>query len=69
MIGADCKFEWKMPARLADVLHVKSEFTKPIPSRPPANRVNLVLRSRTVNQHGEVVLKLTATLILVHRPA
>jgi acyl dehydratase len=40
-----------------------------IPSRSRTDRGMLVLRSRTINQHGEVVQNLTAKLIVARHPA
>jgi acyl dehydratase len=40
-----------------------------IPSRSRPDRGVVVLRSRTVNQHGEVVQTLTAKLMVARRTA
>ncbi|MGF6597843.1 acyl dehydratase [Paraburkholderia sp. GAS448] len=69
VLGAGGEIEWKMPTRPGDVLHVESEVMELTPSRSRTDRGMLVLRSRTINQHGEVVQNLTAKLIVARRPA
>ena len=69
VLGAGGEIEWKIPTRPGDVLHVESEVVELIPSRSRTDRGMLVLRSRTINQHGEVVQALTAKLIVSRRPA
>ena len=69
VLGAGGEIEWKIPTRPGDVLHVESEVVELIPSRSRPDRGMLVLRSRTINQHGEVVQALTAKLIVSRRPA
>ena len=69
VLGAGGEIEWKMPTRPGDVLHVESEVVELTPSRSRTDRGMLVLRSRTINQHGEVVQNLTAKLIVARRAA
>jgi acyl dehydratase len=69
VLGAGGEIEWKKPTRPGDVLHVESEVVELTPSRSRTDRGMLVLRSRTINQHGEVVQNLTAKLIVARRPA
>jgi acyl dehydratase len=69
VLGAGGEIEWKMSTRPGDVLHVESEVVDLIPSRSRTDRGMLVLRSRTINQHGEVVQNLTAKLIVACHPA
>lgn len=69
VLGAGGEIEWKIPTRPGDVLHVESEVVELIPSRSRPDRGMLVLRSRTINQHGEVVQALSAKLIVARRPA
>jgi acyl dehydratase len=68
VLGAGAEIEWKMPTRPGDVLHVDSEVMELTPSRSRTDRGMLVLRSRTINQHGEVVQNLSAKLIVARRP-
>ena len=69
VLGAGAEIEWKMPTRPGDVLHVESEVAELTPSRSRTDRGMLVLRSRTINQHGDVVQSLSAKLIVARRPA
>ncbi|HEX7907689.1 MAG TPA: MaoC family dehydratase [Paraburkholderia sp.] len=69
VLGAGGEIDWKSPTRPGDVLHVESEVVELIPSRSRTDRGMLVLHSRTINQHGEVVQNLIAKLIVTRRPA
>jgi acyl dehydratase len=69
IVGAGGEIEWKTPTRPGDVLRVVSEVLELIPSRSRHDRGVVVLRSRTVNQHGEVVQTLTAKLMVARRTA
>jgi acyl dehydratase len=69
VLGAGGEIDWKIPTRPGDTLHVESEVVELIPSRSRTDRGVLVLRSRTINQHGEVVQNLSAKLIVARRPA
>ncbi|MEW9585753.1 MaoC family dehydratase [Paraburkholderia sp. DGU8] len=69
VLGAGCEVEWKMPTRPGDVLHVESEVAELNPSRSRTDRGTLVLRSRTINQHKQIVQTMTAKLIVARRPA
>jgi acyl dehydratase len=69
VLGAGGEIEWKTPTRPGDVLHVESEVLELTPSRSRTDRGMLVLRSRTINQRGEVVQNLTARLVVARRPA
>lgn len=69
VLGAGGEIEWKTPTRPGDVLHVESEVVELIPSRSRTDRGMLVLRSRTINQHGEVVQNLSAKLVVARRAA
>lgn len=67
VIGAGGEIEWKTPTRPGDVLHVDSEVLELIPSRSRTDRGVVVLRSKTINQRGEVVQTLTAKLMARRR--
>ena len=69
ILGAGAEVEWKAPTRPGDVLHVESEVLALTPSRSRPDRGVVVLRSRTLNQRGDVVQTLTATLMAPRRPA
>jgi acyl dehydratase len=53
------------------VLHVKSEVLELIPSRSGRDRGVVVLRSKTLNQRGQVVQTLIGKLVVStrHEPA
>ena len=69
ILGAGAEVEWKTPTRPGDVLHVESEVLSLTPSRSRPDRGVVVLRSRTLNQRGDVVQTLTATLMAPRRIA
>jgi acyl dehydratase len=69
ILGAGAEVEWKAPTRPGDVLHVESEVLTLTPSRSRPDRGVVVLRSRTLNQRGDVVQTLTATLMVPRRAA
>jgi acyl dehydratase len=66
-VGAGGEIEWNSPTRPGDVLHVESEVVSLIPSRSRPERGVAVLRSKTLNQRGEVVQTLTAKLMVSRR--
>jgi acyl dehydratase len=68
IVGAGVKLDWKSPTRPGDVLHVQSEVLEVTPSRSRPDRGTAVLRSNTINQHGDIVQTLTATLMVSRRP-
>ena len=68
MIGAGGELTWPLATRPGDVLHVESEVLAINPSRSRPNRGMVTLRSRTLNQKGEVVQDLTAKLLAWKRP-
>jgi acyl dehydratase len=67
ILGAGGEIEWKTPTRPGDVLHVDSEVVELIPSRSRPDRGVVVMRSRTINQRGDVVQTLTAKLMVARR--
>jgi acyl dehydratase len=69
ILGLGGEIQWKKPTRPGDVLHVESEVAELIPSGSRTDRGVLVLRSRTINQHGDVVQELTARLLVMRRDA
>jgi acyl dehydratase len=69
IVGAGGEIEWKTPTRPGDVLHVQSEVLELIASKSRPDRGLVVLRSRTVNQRGDVVQTLTARLVSPRRAA
>jgi len=69
ILGAGGDIEWKAPTRPGDVLHVDSEIVELTPSRSRPDRGLAVLRSRTINQRGEVLQVLNARLLVARRTA
>ncbi|MEN2469582.1 MULTISPECIES: MaoC family dehydratase [Burkholderia] len=69
ILGAGADVEWKRPTRAGDVLRVESEVVELTPSRSRPQYGVLTLRTRTVNQRGEVVQILTARLMVERRAA
>jgi acyl dehydratase len=69
IVGAGAKVEWKAPTRPGDVLRVESEVIEITPSRSRPDRGMVVMRSDTLNQRGEIVQTMTATLAVTRRPA
>lgn len=69
IVGAGGEIEWKTPTRPGDVLHVESEVVELVPSKSKPDRGLVVLRSRTINQRGDVVQTLTAKLMVPRRNA
>lgn len=67
IVGAGGEIEWKAPTRPGDELRVDSEVMELIASRSRPDRGVVVMRSRTVNQRGEVVQTLTAKLMVARR--
>jgi acyl dehydratase len=64
IIGAGGEISWPKPTRPGDVLHVETEVVSvtPLASRPDRGRV--VVRSQTLNQHGDVLQQSTYKLVV-----
>ncbi len=69
IIGAGGEIKWPSPTRPGDVLHVESEVIEIAPSRSRPDRGMVTMRSRTMNQAGQVVQEFTAKLVVPRRPA
>ncbi|CAN7360853.1 MaoC family dehydratase [Variovorax sp. LjRoot290] len=69
IIGSGGEIQWPKPTRPGDVLHVESEVLEVIPSRSRPERGMVVVRSETLNQHGDVCQRLTTKLVVSRRPA
>ncbi|MBT2324470.1 MaoC family dehydratase [Variovorax paradoxus] len=69
VIGSGGEIQWPRPTRPGDVLHVESEVVEVIPSRSRPERGMVVVKSETLNQHGEVCQRLTTKLVVSRRPA
>lgn len=68
IVGAGGEIAWPRPTRPGDELQVVSEVTEITPSRTKPDRGIVVLRNETRNQRGEVVLVLTAKLVVPRKP-
>jgi acyl dehydratase len=68
IIGAGGEIDWPRPTRPGDVLHVESEILAVAPSRSRPDRGMVTMRSRTLNQRGDVLQVLTAKLVVPRRP-
>ncbi|MFZ2161912.1 MAG: MaoC family dehydratase [Sideroxyarcus sp.] len=69
LVGAGCEISWPIPTRPGDVLSVESEVLKVSASRSRPDRGIVTLRSKTLNQAGEVVQEMTSRLVVFRRPA
>lgn len=69
LIGAGCEIAWPRPTRPGDTLSVESEVLEIRPSRSRPDRGMVTLRSRTLNQEGQVVQTLVSKLVVPRRPA
>ncbi len=69
IIGAGGEIKWPTPTRPGDVLHVESEVIEIVPSRSRPDRGMVTMRSKTMNQAGQVVQEFTAKLVVPRRPA
>ena len=67
IVGAGGEISWPRPTRPDSVLHVESEIVEIKPSRSNPTRGIVVIRSETINQHGEVVQILVAKLVVPRR--
>ncbi len=69
LVGVSAELRWPRPTRPGDVLHVEGEILDVRPSRSRPTTGLARLQCKTVNQHGEPVQLLTATLYVPRRPA
>ena len=68
VIGAGGELDWPRPVRPGDSLRVESEIIEIISSRSRKERGIVKMRTKTLNQNGEVVQILTAKLVVFARP-
>src|SRR3954464_11781784 len=52
-VGAGGEISWPKPPRRVNVLHVETEVVSVTPSASRPDRGRVVVRSQTLNQHGE----------------
>jgi len=68
MAGLGGEIAWARPTRPGDTLRVESEIVEIVPSRSKPNQGIVIVRSSTLNQHGEQVQAFTAKIIVFKRP-
>jgi acyl dehydratase len=61
--------QWPRPVLPGDELRIESEVLAMRPSRTRPDRGVMKMRTRTLNQHGQVVQDLTANIMVPRRPA
>ncbi len=59
---------WPIPVRPGDELRIESEILELRPSKSRPDRGLMKVRTRTLNQNGEVVQELTANVMVPRRP-
>jgi acyl dehydratase len=64
LIGAGGELTWPRPTRPGDVLHVESEVLAIAPSKSKPERGLITVRSRTLNQKGEVVQDMICKMLV-----
>lgn len=67
IIGSGNEISWPRPTRPGDILRVVSEVIEMTPSASRPDRGRIVLRSETLNQHGEAVQLLRARIVIPRR--
>jgi acyl dehydratase len=69
VLSAGGEISWPKPARPGNVLHVETEVVSVTPSASRPDRGRVVVRSQTLNQHGEVLQQSVYNLVVPRRPA
>jgi len=67
IIGLGGELAWPRPTRPGDTLRVESEIQEILPSRSKPNQGVVIVRSTTLNQHGEPVYVFTAKVLVFKR--
>ncbi len=68
LIGAGGELTWPKAVRPGDVLTVESEVLDLQPSKSKPERGLVTVRSRTLNQKGEVVQDMTTRMLVWRKP-
>lgn len=68
LIGAGGELTWPLATRPGDVLHVECEVLAVTPSKSKPERGFVTVRSRTLNQKGEVVQDMTSRMLAWRKP-
>ena len=66
-VGAGGESKWPRPVRPGDVLHVESEVLALTPSQSRPDRGRVTIRHLTINQNGDIVQNLVATIVVPRR--
>ncbi len=66
-LGFD-ELRWPIPVRPGDELHIESEVLDVRPSKSRPDRGLLKMRTRTLNQHGQVVQDIVQNAMVPRRP-
>jgi acyl dehydratase len=66
-LGVD-ELRWPKGVRPGDELHIRCEVIEAAPSRSRTDRGTVRIRTTTVNQKGETVQSMIATLLVPKRP-
>ncbi len=67
LIGFGGEIAWPRPTRPGDVLRIESEIIEIVPSRSKPQQGVVTVRSRMMNQNGDVVYEPTAKLLVFRR--
>ena len=67
IVGMGGEIAWTAPTRAGDVLRLETEVVERVPSQSRPDRGVVVMRTRTLNQRGEVVYVQTARLMVARR--
>lgn len=67
IVGAGGEITWPRPTLPGAILRVESEILEIKPSRSNPSRGLAIVRSETINQHGEIVQILVARLVVPRR--
>jgi acyl dehydratase len=68
-IGLGCdELRWPIPVRPGDELHIETEVLEVRPSKSRPERGLVKMRTRTLNQRGEVVQEIINNAMVPRRP-
>jgi acyl dehydratase len=67
LVGLGGEVAWPRPTRPGDILHVESEIVEITPSRSKPHQGVVTVRGTMFTQSGDVVLVLTARLLVLRR--
>jgi acyl dehydratase len=67
-VGLGAELTWHGPVRPGDTLHVRAEVIAMDPSRSRPDRGRVLMRTETLNQHGQVVQTCISKVLVPRRP-